>query len=44
MIQLFFIICVVVAATFGGFTSNTSIIMKKEFLATLALLALLSVI
>ncbi|ACK95030.1 hypothetical protein bthur0014_61850 [Bacillus thuringiensis IBL 4222] len=44
MIQLFFIICVVVAAIFGGFTSNKSIIMKQGFLAILALLALLSVI
>ncbi|EEL25504.1 hypothetical protein bthur0005_58220 [Bacillus thuringiensis serovar pakistani str. T13001] len=44
MIQLFFIICIVVAAIFGGFTSNKSIIMKQGFLAILALLALLSVI
>ncbi|MDY4389810.1 DUF1304 family protein [Bacillus thuringiensis] len=36
--------CIVVAAIFGGFTSNKSIIMKQGFLAILALLALLSVI
>lgn len=44
MIQLFFIICVVVAAIFGGLTSNKSIIVKQGLPAILALLALLSVI
>ena len=43
MIQLFFVICVV-AATFGGFTSNKSIIVKQGIPAILALVALLSVI
>ncbi|EDX65257.1 hypothetical Membrane Spanning Protein [Bacillus cereus 03BB108] len=44
MIQLFFIICVVVAAIFGGFTSNKSIIVKQGLPAILAPLSLLSVI
>lgn len=43
MIQLFFVICVVVAAIFGGFTSNKSIIMKQGLPAILALVTLLSV-
>jgi putative membrane protein len=43
MIQLFFIICVVVAAIFGGFTSNKSIIVKQGLPAILALVTLLSV-
>ncbi len=43
MIQLFFLICVVVAAIFGGFTSNKSIIVKQGLPAILALVALLSV-
>ncbi|MBJ3792674.1 DUF1304 domain-containing protein, partial [Bacillus sp. OA1] len=29
MVQLFFVICVVIAAIFGGFTSNKSIIVKQ---------------
>ncbi|MEC3605916.1 DUF1304 domain-containing protein [Bacillus glycinifermentans] len=44
MVQLFFVICVVVAAIFGGFTSTKSIIVKQGFPAILALIALLSVI
>ncbi|MEI2444145.1 DUF1304 family protein, partial [Priestia megaterium] len=44
MIQLFFIICVVVAAIYGGFTSNKSIIIKQGFPAILALITLLFVI
>ncbi|MED4030223.1 DUF1304 domain-containing protein [Priestia megaterium] len=44
MIQLFFIICVVVAAIFGGFTSNKLIIIKQGLPAILALVTLLSVI
>lgn len=44
MIQLFFVICVVVAAVFGGFTSNKSIIVKQGIPAVLALVTLLSVI
>ncbi|MGE6630555.1 DUF1304 domain-containing protein [Bacillus sp. NPDC077027] len=44
MIQLFFVICVVVAAIFGGFTSNKSIIVKQGVPAILALVALLYVI
>ncbi|MED2777959.1 DUF1304 domain-containing protein [Bacillus thuringiensis] len=44
MVQLFFVICVIVAAMFGGFTSNKSIIVKQGLPAILALLALLSVI
>ncbi|MCY7780144.1 DUF1304 domain-containing protein [Bacillus haynesii] len=43
MIQLFFVICVVVAAIFGGFTSNKSIIVKQGLPAILALVTLLSV-
>lgn len=41
MIQLFFIICVVIAAIFGGFTSNKSIIVKQGLPAVLALIFLL---
>ncbi|PFV80087.1 hypothetical protein COL05_15545 [Bacillus sp. AFS059628] len=37
-------ICVVVAAIFGGFTSNKLIIVKQGLLAILAPLSLLSVI
>ncbi|HDR4408779.1 TPA: DUF1304 family protein [Bacillus cereus] len=37
-------ICVVVTAIFGGFTSNKSIIVKQGLPAILALLTLLSVI
>ncbi|HDR7532468.1 TPA: DUF1304 domain-containing protein [Bacillus cereus] len=44
MVQLFFVICVVVAALFGGFTSNKSIIVKQGLPAILALIALLIVI
>ncbi|MEI2448429.1 DUF1304 domain-containing protein, partial [Priestia megaterium] len=44
MIQLFFIICVVVAAIYGGFTSNKSIIIKQGLPAILALITLLFVI
>ncbi|MBW3496571.1 DUF1304 domain-containing protein [Bacillus sp. FDAARGOS_1420] len=44
MVQLFFVICVVAAAIFGGFTSDKSIIVKQGLPAILALLALLSVI
>lgn len=44
MIQLFFVICVVVAAIYGGFTSNKSIIIKQGLPAILALITLLSVI
>ncbi|MEM5687923.1 DUF1304 domain-containing protein [Bacillus cereus] len=40
MVQLFFVICVVVAALFGGFTSNKSIIVKQGLPAILALIAL----
>ena len=43
MVQLFFVICVVIAAIFGGFTSNKSIIMKQGLPAILALVALLTV-
>ncbi|MHC2832037.1 MULTISPECIES: DUF1304 domain-containing protein [Bacillus] len=43
MVQLFFVICVVIAAIFGGFTSNKSIIMKQGLPAILALVVLLSV-
>ena len=43
-IQLFFVICVVVAAIFGGFTSNKSIIVKQGLPAVLALVALLCMI
>ena len=35
MVQLFFVICVVVAAIFGGFTSNKSIIVKQGLPAVL---------
>ncbi|MCR6098823.1 DUF1304 domain-containing protein [Salipaludibacillus agaradhaerens] len=42
-IQLFFIICVVIAAIFGGLTSNKSIIVKQGLPAIFALMALLSV-
>ncbi|MGY8611517.1 MULTISPECIES: DUF1304 domain-containing protein [Bacillus] len=41
MIQLFFVICVVIAAIFGGFTSNKSIIVKQGLPAVLALIFLL---
>ncbi|ATV02622.1 DUF1304 domain-containing protein [Bacillus velezensis] len=41
MIQLFFVICVVIAAFFGGFTSNKSIIVKQGLPAVLALIFLL---
>ncbi|XIH46822.1 DUF1304 domain-containing protein (plasmid) [Priestia aryabhattai] len=44
MIQLFFIICVVVAAIYGGFTSNKSIIIKQGLPAMLALITLLFLI
>ena len=44
MVQLFFVICVVIAAIFGGFTSNKSIIVKQGFPAVLALAALLCMI
>ncbi|MEH7360525.1 DUF1304 domain-containing protein [Priestia megaterium] len=44
MVQLFFIICVVVAAIYGGFTSNKSIIIKQGLPAILALITLLLVI
>ncbi|MGG2065458.1 MULTISPECIES: DUF1304 domain-containing protein [unclassified Bacillus (in: firmicutes)] len=44
MIQLFFVICVVVAAVFGGITSNKSIIVKQGLPAVLALVILLAVI
>ncbi|AME06809.1 DUF1304 domain-containing protein [Bacillus siamensis] len=42
MIQLFFVICVVIAALFGGFTSNKSIIVKQGLPAVLALIFLLA--
>ncbi|TKI81415.1 DUF1304 domain-containing protein, partial [Bacillus wiedmannii] len=42
MVQLFFVICVVIAAIFGGFTSNKSIFVKQGLPAILALVALLS--
>ncbi|AJC25451.1 DUF1304 domain-containing protein [Bacillus velezensis] len=41
MIQTFFVICVVIAAIFGGFTSNKSIIVKQGLPAVLALIFLL---
>ncbi|MDA1775314.1 DUF1304 domain-containing protein [Bacillus cereus] len=44
MIQFFCLICVVVAAIFGGFTSNKSIIVKQGLPAIFALVALLSII
>ncbi|MFS0653882.1 DUF1304 domain-containing protein [Bacillus sp. 179-C3.3 HS] len=44
MIQLFFIICVIIAAIFGGVTSNKSIIIKQGLPALLALVALMLVI
>ncbi|WP_307893184.1 DUF1304 domain-containing protein [Bacillus swezeyi] len=43
MIQLFFVICVVAAAIFGGFTSNKSIIVKQGLPAIAALVSLLFV-
>lgn len=43
MIQLFFVICVVVAALFGGFTSNKGIIVKQGIPGMLALVALIIV-
>ncbi|ERH54289.1 DUF1304 domain-containing protein [Bacillus velezensis] len=42
MIQMFFVICVVIAAIFGGFTSNKSIIVKQGLPAVLALIFLLA--
>lgn len=44
MIQLFFVICVVIAALFGGVTSNRGIIVKQGVPAILALIALIIVI
>ena len=44
MVQLFFVICVVIAALFGGFTSNKGIIVKQGVPAILALIALIIVI
>ncbi|KUR59583.1 DUF1304 domain-containing protein [Bacillus safensis] len=41
MIQLFFILCVIIAAVFGGVTSNKSIIIKQGVPALLALIALM---
>ncbi|MED4592175.1 DUF1304 domain-containing protein [Bacillus safensis] len=41
MIQLFFILCVLIAAVFGGVTSNKSIIIKQGVPALLALIALM---
>ncbi|WP_115996885.1 DUF1304 domain-containing protein [Bacillus velezensis] len=41
MIQMFFVICVVIAAIFGGFTSNKSIFVKQGLPAVLALIFLL---
>ncbi|AIW31925.1 DUF1304 domain-containing protein [Bacillus velezensis] len=41
MIQMFFVICVVIAAIFGGFTSNKSIVVKQGLPAVLALIFLL---
>ncbi|WP_144500019.1 DUF1304 domain-containing protein [Bacillus pumilus] len=41
MIQLFFILCVIIAAVFGGVTSNKSIIVKQGVPALLALIALI---
>ncbi|WP_232361662.1 DUF1304 family protein, partial [Bacillus thuringiensis] len=38
------VICVVIAAIFGGFTSNKSIIVKQGLPAVLALVALLCMI
>ena len=43
MIQLFFVICVVVAALFGGFTSNKGIIVKQGIPGMLAMVALIIV-
>jgi len=43
MVQLFFVICVVIAALFGGFTSNKGIIVKQGMPAILALIALIIV-
>lgn len=43
MIQLFFVICVVIAALFGGVTSNKGIIVKQGGPAILALIALIIV-
>ena len=42
--SIIFVMCVVVAALFGGFTSNKSIIVKQGLPAILALIALLIVI
>ncbi|CAM5473783.1 hypothetical protein [Bacillus safensis FO-36b] [Bacillus safensis subsp. safensis] len=41
MIQLFFILCVIIAAVLGGVTSNKSIIIKQGVPALLALIALM---
>ncbi|PCK18931.1 hypothetical protein CEY02_18060 [Bacillus pumilus] len=41
MIQLFFILCVLIAAVFGGVTSNKSIIIKQGLPALLAFIALM---
>ncbi|MFB7035046.1 DUF1304 domain-containing protein [Bacillus altitudinis] len=41
MIQLFFVLCVFIAAVFGGVTSNKSIIIKQGLPAILALIALI---
>ncbi|AOZ88808.1 hypothetical protein BK049_09060 [Bacillus xiamenensis] len=41
MIQLFFILCVLIAAIFGGVTSNKSILIKQGLPALLALIALM---
>ena len=41
MIQLFFVLCVFIAAVFGGVTSNKSIIIKQGLPAFLALIALI---
>nr|MDF9460287.1 DUF1304 domain-containing protein [Bacillus pumilus] len=41
MIQLFFILCVIIVAVFGGVTSNKSIIIKQGVPAPLALIALI---
>ena len=40
-IQLFFVICVVVAAVYGALTANKSILLKQGLPAILALISLL---